>query len=146
MRTRSVTIAKILQTKVSDVEHRFSPLYLASKYIGRSSVFVADKIRERKHIFQAANGNWWAITRINDQPVSLDKELEDFFASGENKNTLSVWDQTIHKNTPEYLAKKHDRRKRIKYLLLLIDAKYGGIEQAEDTPELLELRNLVNGY
>ena len=69
----------------------------------------------------------------------LDKELEEFFASGAaKKNSLKI------KTAPSPEAKAK-RRRRIKYLLLLIDAKYGGIDQADDTPELLELRNLVNG-
>ena len=141
MKGKSVTIAKILQTKVSDVEHRCEPLCVASRYIGRSRTYVADKIRKHKHIMQAASGNWWAITRIDDQPVNLDKELEEFFASNAaKKNSLNI------KTAPSPEAKAK-RRRRIKYLLLLIDAKYGGIDQADNTPELLELRDLVNnGY
>lgn len=141
MQGKSVTIAKILQTKVSDVEHRCEPLYVASRYLGRSGAYVADKIRKHKHIMQAASGNWWAITRIDDQPVNLDKELEEFFASNAaKKNSLNI------KTAPSPEAKAK-RRRRIKYLLLLIDAKYGGIDQADNTPELLELRDLVNnGY
>lgn len=137
MKGKSVTIAKILQTRVSDVEHRCEPLYVASRYIGREGTYVAGKIQKGKHIMQAASGNWWAITRIDDQPVNLDKELEEFFASDAAKKNIKP------APSPEAKAK---RRRRIKYLLLLIDAKYGGIDQADNTPELLELRDLVNGY
>lgn len=39
-----------------------------------------------------------------------------------------------------------ERKKRRSALLIAIDEKYGGIENAEGTPELEELRQMIGAY
>ena len=45
--------------------------------------------------------------------------------------------------TPEDLKQARERKRKHRRLLLLIDVKYGGIDKAEGTPKLEELRQMI---
>lgn len=49
----------------------------------------------------------------------------------------------IPRLTPEELKQAQERKRERRRLLLLIDVKYGGIDHAEGTPELEELRQMI---
>lgn len=135
----SVTIAAVLPHGISKKHHRFSNKVLASKYIKRSNSYITGKIYQHTHIFQGGDGNWWATVALGDVPVSLNEELERFYKSK----------AFLHNYTPYHVSSSKNRSKRrarISNLLEVINIKYGSIDKADNAPELLKLRRLVNGY
>lgn len=107
----------------------------------RTDKFIVSSTGEhhRRH------GKFYAILKVNDEEVAGKKEIDAFYKTHRSNG----FQQAVKKPkrfTREMMQKAHEQKMERRHLLLTIDAKYGGIDKAEGTPELEELRELVGAY
>lgn len=107
----------------------------------RTDKFIVSSTGEhhRRH------GKFYAILKVNDEEVAGKKEIDAFYKTHRSNG----FQQAVKKPkrfTREMMQKVHEQKMKRRHLLLTIDVKYGGIDKAEGTPELEELRELVGAY
>lgn len=88
------------------------------------------------------HGTFYVVLKVNDKEVAGKKEIDDFYKT-HRSNGFQQAGKKPKRFTREMMQKAHERKLERRHLLLTIDVKYGGIDKAEGTPELEELRELI---
>lgn len=154
----SVEIKELKEDGISDEPIEFVSYSELDKFVHRQNGYVYQVIRtskqgkrKRKYIISSptfqygteVNGTYYIITKINHKQVATMGDVRAFYLSHPSYQGGYMKVKAPQKKSKEQLMLEKQRRR---HLLLLIDVKYGGLDKAEATPELEELRELVGAY
>lgn len=86
------------------------------------------------------NSVYYIITKVNHKQVTSIDDVRAFYMSQPSYQAgYTKYTERPKKSREQLLLEKERRR----HLLLVIDTKYGDIDEAEGSPELEELRELI---
>lgn len=86
------------------------------------------------------NSVYYIITKVNHKQVTSIDDVRAFYMSHPSYQAgYTKYTERPKKSREQLLLEKERRR----HLLLVIDTKYGDIDEAEGSPELEELRELI---
>ena len=146
-----VEIKELKENGLSDEPIRFASYVELDNFLHRGDGYISYIVKksqqgQRKAKYVAispsfeygrqVNRKYYIITKINGEKVTDFDDVKAFYLSHPSY-------QIRPKKSKEQL---HFEKERRRHLLLAIDVKYGGIDKAEGTPELEELRKLVGAY
>lgn len=154
-----VEIQELKEDGLSDEPIKFASYTELDKFTHRQSGYIYAVIkrskqgkRKRKYIISSpafehgrrVHGTYYVITKINGKKVAGEDDVRAFYLSHPRIYPTAYMKLTAPpKKSKEQLRYEKQRRR---HLLLTIDVKYGGLDKAEGTPELEELRELVGAY
>lgn len=156
-RERSVEIREFKEDGLDDTTLKFSSLKQLDDYLGWYRSYSGSIIQKSKHdvlrykyiIHDTKEPRvYYIIWKIDGRIVVTDEDVKRFYTGKmyKKKKTYMPMPIKIPRLTPEELKQAQERKRERRRLLLLIDVKYGGIENAEGTPELEELRQMIGAY
>ena len=154
-----VEIKELKEDGISDEPIEFPSYRELDKFLRRQDGYTCSVVkkskegkRRRKYIIgsptfeygRQAHGTYYVITKINGEKVANEDDVRAFYLSHPRIYPTAYMNLTAPpKKSKETLRYEKQRRR---HLLLTIDVKYGGLDKAEGTPELEELRELVGAY
>lgn len=147
---------KYVSLKIDDTTLKFSSLKQLDDYLGwwhRS--YSGSIIQKSKHgylrykyiIHDTKEPRvYYLVWKIDGRIVATDEDVKRFYTGKMYKKKKSYMPIKIPKLSREDIYEAQERQKQRRRLLLLIDVKYGGIDHAEGTQELEELRQMIGAY
>lgn len=154
-----VEMKELKEDGISDETLKFPSYREVDKFVHRGENYVygivkksKQGLRKRKYIISSptfqygrqAHGTYYIITKINGEKAANEDDVRAFYLSHPRIYPTAYMKLTAPpKKSKEQLRYEKQRRR---HLLLTIDVKYGGLDKAEGTPELEELRELVGAY
>lgn len=151
-----VEMKELKEDGLSDETLKFPSYREVDKFVHRGENYVYGIVkkskegkRKRKYIISSptfqygrqAHGTYYVITKINGEKVTDFDDVKTFYLSHPWSYQTAYMKLTAPtKKSKEQLRYEKQRRR---HLLLTIDVKYGGLDKAEGTPELEELRELI---
>lgn len=124
----------------------FKNARMLTNFLGRSINYASACIRGNKYIITDIFGRYYVIASFNGRkvPAEVDKELEEFYDTHIWEDGVVCKVQPIVMPSKEQVQEHKAKHLKVGELLSLIEAKYGGINNATDTKEFLELQKLLN--
>lgn len=154
-RERSVEIREFKEDGLDDTTLKFSSLKQLDDYLGWYRSYSGSIIQKSKHdvlrykyiIHDTKEPRvYYIIWKIDGRIVVTDEDIKRFYTGKMYKKKKTYMPIKIPKLSREDIYEAQERQKQRRRLLLLIDVKYGGIDHAEGTPELEELRQMIGAY
>lgn len=154
-REHSVEIREFKEYGLDKTAIKFNSLKLLDDYLGWPHSYSGGIIRKSRHdlirnkfiLYDLSEPHkWYIVWKFEGKIVATDKDIENFYTG--HRYNRKVPDIVAHvpKMSRKELNQARERKRKRRRLLLLIDVKYGGIDKAEDTPELEELRQMIGAY
>lgn len=150
-----VEIREFKEDGLDDTTLKFSSLKQLDDYLGWYRSYSGSIIQKSKHgylrykyiIHDTKEPRvYYLVWKIDGRIVATDEDVKRFYTGKMYKKKKTYVPIKVPRLTPEELKQAQERQKHRRRLLLLIDVKYGGIENAEGTPELEELRQMMGAY
>lgn len=150
-----VEMKELKEDGLSDETLKFPSYREVDKFVHRGKNYVygivknsKQGLRKRKYIISSptfqygreVNGTYYIITKINHKQVATMGDVRAFYLSHPSYQGGYMKAKAPQKKSKEQLMLEKQRRR---HLLLTIDVKYGGLDKAEGSPELEELRELI---
>lgn len=151
-REHSVEIREFKEDGLDDTTLKFSSLKQLDDYLGWYRSYSGTIIQKSKHgylrykyiIHDTKEPHvYYLVWKIDGRIVATDDDVKRFYIGKMHKKKKSFMPIKVPRLTPEDLKQARERKRKRRRLLLLIDVKYGGIDKAEGTPELEELRQMI---
>lgn len=145
MKYRNISIKKLLSTGPYEHSMDFSNSRMLSNFLGRKYTNrVSAAIRNKQYIITDTLKNYYVITSYNGIEVHADKEIQNFYDNHVWKNGMALFQKPLVMPTQEQIKENKIRHAKVRKLLLLIQVKYDGVNNAEGTKEFSELQKLLN--
>lgn len=147
-----VEIREFKEYGLDDTTLKFSSLKQLDDYLGWYRSYSGSIIQKSKHgylrykyiIHDTKEPHvYYLVWKIDGRIVATNEDVKRFYTGKMYKKKKSYVPIKVPKLTPEELNQARERKRKRRRLLLLIDVKYGGIENAEGTWELKELRDMI---
>lgn len=153
-----VEMKELKEDGLSDETLKFPSYREVDKFVHRGENYVygivkksKQGLRKRKYIISSptfqygrrVHDTYYVIAKINGEKVTDFDDVKTFYLSHPSYQTAYMKLTAPPKKSKEQLRYEKQRRR---HLLLTIDVKYGGLDKAEGTPELEELRELMGVY
>lgn len=150
-----VEMKELKEDGLSDETLKFPSYREVDKFVHRGENYVygivkksKQGLRKRKYIISSptfqygrqAHATYYIITKINHKQATDMSDVKAFYLSHPSYQDGYLKAKAPKKKSKEQLMLEKQRRR---HLLLLIDVKYGGLDKAEGSPELEELRELI---
>lgn len=150
-----VEMKELKEDGLSDETLKFPSYREVDKFVHRGENYVygivkksKQGLRKRKYIISSptfeygrqAHATYYVITKINGEKVTDFDDVKAFYLSHPSYQTAYYKLTAPPKKSKDQLMLEKQRRR---HLLLVIDVKYGGLDKAEGSPELEELRELI---
>lgn len=147
-----VEIREFKEYGLDDTTLKFSSLKQLDDYLGWYRSYSGTIIQKSKHgylrykyiIHDTREPRvYYLVWKIDGRIVATDEDVKRFYTGKMHKKKKSYVPIKVPRLTPEELKQAQERKRERRRLLLLIDVKYGGIENAEGSWELKQLRDMI---
>lgn len=150
-----VEVKELKEDGLSSESHEFPSYVELNKFLHRQVSYTSSVVRKskkgkrrRKYIISSPsfqngrreNSVYYIITKVNHKQVTNMDDVRAFYMSHPSYQGGYAKYKGRPKKSREQLFLEKQRRR---HLLLTIDAKYGGLDKAEGSPELEEFRELI---
>lgn len=151
-REHSVEIREFKEYGLDKTAIKFNSLKLLDDYLGWGHPYSGGIIRKSRHDLirnkfilhdLSEPHKWYIVWKFEGKIVATDKDIENFYTGRRYKRKIPGLIASPHRMSRKELNQALERKKRRSALLIAIDEKYGGVENAEGTPELEELRQMI---
>ncbi len=147
-----VEIREFKEYGLDDTALKFSSLKQLDNYLGWYRPYSGTIIQKSKHgylrykyiIHDTKEPHvYYLVWKIDGRIVATNEDVKRFYTGKIYKKKKSYVPIKVPRLTPEELNQARERKRKRRRLLLLIDVKYGGVEKAEGSWELKQLRDMI---
>lgn len=141
MKQQPVILKKISEEGLSKESLWFPNYHALDQYLGRGAGYISGIINSsnRRPLARDVEGNYYGVVMAKGKKLLTDDDIQKLYNRRFNGKVYKT----------KHLTKTQKIQKKIKHLkvnevLRSIDEKYGSIDAAEGTPEIAQLRKLLN--
>lgn len=151
-REHSVEIREFKEYGLDKTAIKFNSLKLLDDYLGWPHSYSGGIIRKSRHDLirnkfilhdLSEPHKWYIVWKFEGKIVATDKDIENFYTGHRYNRKVPGIVAHAPKMSRKELNQALERKKRRSALLIAIAEKYGGVENAEGTWELKELRDMI---